>query len=183
MMATRTLIFLAICTVIVLMVLNYGENANYRQISSGNAVEAPEFIMEQMVTTRYWPDGRIHSRLTSDHVEYYKQSDTATASHPYYILYNDDSYSWHARADFANILKNNEGANLKGNVRVWQPERHLELDTPALFIAPERKYAETDKLVQIRATIGNTEAVGMKLDMNDETLQLLSRVHGTYERP
>jgi len=183
MIATRTLLFLLVCTVITLMVLNYEETVVTHKTVAAVGHEPPESILEQMVSTRYQPDGKIYSQLTSDHVEYFKQTDTTTVAHPYYIVYNQNGYTWHARADQALVFKENDGAQLTGNVRVWQPERQAELDTSTLLIKPEIQYAETDKPVVIKSPYGTTDATGMKLDMNAETLNLLSAVHGTYEKP
>jgi LPS export ABC transporter protein LptC len=142
--------------------------------------ETPQFFLEQAVTTRYHEDGSIDYQFNSEHLDYFKSTDNAIGHSNYFIFFKDDGLTWHARSDRAVFLNNNHNILLTGNVRIWQPLRHLELTTDEMTFDEPRQYAETSKPVTLNSTSGVTRSTGMKVDLNREKLQLLSAVTGTY---
>jgi LPS export ABC transporter protein LptC len=142
--------------------------------------ETPQFFLEQAVTTRYHQDGSIDYQFNSEHLDYFKSTDNAIGHSNYFIFYNDDGLTWHARSDQAVFLNDNHNIQLTGNVRIWQPARHLELTTDEMTFDEPQQYAETSKPVTLNSTSGVTHSTGMKVDLNREKLQLLSAVTGTY---
>jgi len=143
-------------------------------------VEAPQFFLDQAFTTRYRQDGNIDYQFNSDHIDYFRSADTAVGTANYFIFYTADNHSWHARSDVAHFINGNRDITLSGQVRIWEPDRHLELTTDTIRFDESKQTAETAEPVTVNSTFGETHAIGLKADFNREKLQLLSAVTGTY---
>jgi lipopolysaccharide export system protein LptC len=159
----------------------------YQQYSNKNntteylpKAETPEFFLEQSLTTVYRQDGQIDYQFNGEYLEHFKKSDMMQGKMVYFIFFNKDELTWHARADNATFLNKNRKIILRDNVRIWQPARNLELTTSKITFTETREYAETDKPVTIKSPAGVTRSIGMKLDLERENLQLLSTVTGLY---
>jgi len=142
--------------------------------------ETPQFFVDQSLTTEYREDGSIDYQFNSEHFDYYKNSDHAEGRMVYFIFFNGSGQSWHSRADQATFFNDSKKIQLRGNVRIWQPTRNLELTTDEIAFNETREYAQTDKPVTIKSTVGVTHSTGMIIDLQQEKLQLLSAVTGSY---
>jgi lipopolysaccharide export system protein LptC len=159
----------------------------YREYSSINIpaeerplAENPDFFLEQSLTTVYREDGKIDYQFNGEHLEHFKKSDTMQGKMVYFIFFDRDEHTWHARADKVVFLNKNKKIILSENVRIWQPARNLELTTDKITFNETREYAETDRPVTIKSPNDITRSIGMKLDLQHENLKLLSTVTGLY---
>jgi len=174
-----TLILLLFLTLI-FAALRFESERLERTAQKSSQPNAAEFFLEQAITTHYTPQGKVDYQLNSDHLEYFKQTETANVTQAYFIFYNKDGQTWHSRSDTATLFSSSDDIVLAGNIRIWQPDRHLEITTQSLHLSNSRSIAETPDPIQLKSPAGVTQSVGMKLDMDQEKLQLSSQVFGHY---
>jgi len=179
--ALRPILLLVLCCVLVLSIIHYQQSMNENAAPAiSEAIENPESFLDQSLTTEYREDGSVDYQFNSEHLDYFKSTDSALGKTVYFIFFSKDGHTWHTRADQATFRNGNRQIQLNGNVRAWQPARNLELVTDELVFNETREYAETDKPVIIKSAIGTTNSIGMRIDLKDEKLWLLSAVTGTY---
>ena len=103
---------------------------------------------------------------------------------PYLVFYNDPAHPWHVQAKEGRARKNGTIIDLKGDVVAWKLDAdgsRSELTTTYLRLKPEQQYAETNKPVMIDSAGSKTRAVGMKAFLQQDKIELLSRVRGIHE--
>lgn len=176
----RTLIFLLVCSIIAVAIIQIERKRQAQQAAKQPGTEAAEFYLDQAVTTHYNDDGSVHYQVTGEHLEYFRQKDTMVIQRPYFILHSKDGHTWHTRADTATVLPDDNGVELEGSVRAWQPERNVELTTASLLLVPAREYAQTDKAITIKSVSGTTRGVGMSVDLMAETMKINAHVSSSY---
>lgn len=186
MITFRRILFILIISALVLGLIAFAIT-QYQEHSSKNMVidaseelESPDFFLEQSLTTIYRDNGQIDYQFNGEYLEHFTQSDVVQIKMVYFIFFGGDGLTWHARADRATFLNKSKKITLNDNVRIWRPERNLEMTTSSITLNEAREYAETGSAVTIKSPAGVTHSVGMKLDLNRENLQLLSRVTGLY---
>lgn len=150
----------------------------------------PEAYLIDSETRRFDAEGRLHYHLTSERADQFQYLPDQTSDLDYSLIvqpqmsmYGETDDPWHLRADMGQSNAEGDRIELWDNVRAWQDTEagRSELTTPALVIFPARQFAETDKAVKMRSPQGVTDAVGMRADLERDTIELLSEVRGTYE--
>jgi lipopolysaccharide export system protein LptC len=83
------------------------------------------------------------------------------------------------------IARNGDEVRLLGEVTVNRPEAHpdgpLHLVTRDLTIFPQRQHAETEAHAVATAPGYRIEGTGMRMDLDEQTVLLLSEVKGRHE--
>lgn len=154
----------------------------------------PSNIVNQHTSRHFNEAGALNHLFLADQVRHFQvhpkrrtKKDYTEIERPRLTLYSDNTSPWKITSDTGHASANNSVITFEGNVIVWQkdPEtgQRSELTTSKLIVKPNRHYAETDKPVMILAPDSTTSAVGMKALLNQDKIQLLSRVRGTYEAP
>src|SRR5690625_6698554 len=89
---------------------------------------------------------------------------------------------WHLQARKGRVTDDGDVVLLHDGVRAWQNGEHglTELTTSELWVEVPREYAHTDKAVNMRAEQGTTDAIGLRAQLGDERIELLSEVQGLY---
>ncbi len=117
-------------------------------------------------------------------MRHYADDDTSQLSMPDMTVYRAGSPPWRVRAGRAEVAAGGESVLLRDDVKAWRvtTERRqaLEIDTPTLRVEPAKDYAETDQPVTIVTDLGTTRAVGLRADLKQRQLNLLSQVRGDY---
>lgn len=157
-------------------------------------IRYPATYMTNMHTREFTADGFLGFELNAELAEVYgttgnrKKKQAARGNtlltKPYMQLHDPDEPTWYATSNKG--IANNDGGKieLRGAVKVWftnQNGEKTQLDTTSLIFFPNREYAETDKPVRITTAQGTTDAVGMKLFIKEQRIQLLNKVQGYYE--
>lgn len=140
----------------------------------------PQFFLEQSLTTHYTEQGKIDYQMNSDYLEYFKHNDTANIKQAYFIFYNQNRLPWHSRSDQATLFNKSSDIQLSGNIKIWQPDRQIEITTDSLLLSDSRSIAETSDVIYLKSPTGNLKSKGMKADFNAERLQFFSDVSSEY---
>jgi lipopolysaccharide export system protein LptC len=150
----------------------------------------PDLYMRDAVITQFEDTGRMKYQLASLQIRHFEDDQLTRLAAPDLSLYNPPQPPWRVTSDHGCIRQakeqqpSGEVVFLRENVELHQqyPDgRHLRMRSPALYLYPDRQYAETDQAVMIDTDVGRTRAVGLKGDLQRGLLNLFSsgdqRVH------
>lgn len=147
--------------------------------SAGSADRAGYFLTTEL--TRADAAGEVLYRLQADRISQVPDSRDALLE-GVQLAFSDDQLPWLLVADEGLIYSSDERVELTGGVVLTRPsaDGDARILTDRITIFPERSLAETASEVTIIETGGHTEAVGMRLWLNEGRLELQSRVRGRY---
>lgn len=159
---------------------------------AGKADKYPTAFLTNTEIIQYNKQGSIDYQFNANRLEHFQQQpnrksdkDYTEINQPYFILYEKDAPPWFVKAEYGHATTATDTLILQKNVHLWQTkkadEQDLELTTSKLILKPEDQYAETDKPVMIEAPGSTAHSVGMKADMKQGRIELLSRVRGVHE--
>jgi lipopolysaccharide export system protein LptC len=154
----------------------------------------PDVYMEDSVITQFNEDGNIRYRLASAEITYFETDNLTDLEEPVLDLHQPPpNPPWNAsamrgsitqRLNDADVLEEqlflHENVVLKRGFDI-DDQRHIMMKTSALYIYPERQFAETDQAVIIETASALTKAVGFQGDLERGWMKLSStaaqRVH------
>ncbi|WP_426416088.1 LPS export ABC transporter periplasmic protein LptC [Aestuariirhabdus sp. LZHN29] len=143
-----------------------------------------DFYMQNAQLTRYNEHGALDHRLNAVEVNHYPHNDTTMISEPRMTLLKADGER-HISARSGKLLPGSEDLELWDDVvmRVLAQDgsERGRLDTDFITLYSGQELASTNRPVTITTPSGVTRAVGMKANLNQDQVQLLSNVRGTYE--
>lgn len=150
----------------------------------------PDLYMRDALITEFDADGSMKYQLASQQIRHFEIDQLTRLTNPKLSLYNPTQPPWQISSEHGYIRETQsfqareEVVFLRENVelkQVYADGRHLRLRSPALYLYPEREFAETDQDVMIDTDVGRTKAVGLKGDLQRGSLNLFSsaaqRVH------
>lgn len=147
----------------------------------------PDYYADNLVIYSMNKAGRLDYQLTMSHLEHYPDDDSLLVSKPQMILFQNQHPSWKITSEHGTIRHNGEEIWLSNNVVAKLSEKNnsdvMTLTTENLLMRPSEKYAETSSNVLLQDKSGITRAKGMKANIENNRIQLLSNVRGTYVSP
>lgn len=129
-------------------------------------------------------EGRPGYQLQAQSLRHYADDDTTDVNLPQMTMYSQGAPPWFARAEQAHATAGGETVLLRDQVRVRRLTNvkgdRLEIQTSLLRVVPAKDYADTAEPVTIVSDLGVTHAVGMRADLKQKQIDLLSQVRGVY---
>lgn len=120
--------------------------------------------------------------LTAARIDHYPQRDLTLAASPEITLMRKDGNPLHVTARQGLLRHGDNQIELQDEVVVADLDTpRYRLETPSLTLYPDRDYAETDAPVHIFHLSGETRAIGMRMFLDQDRVQLLQRVRGIHE--
>lgn len=150
----------------------------------------PAAYVENMHTRVLDEQGKLHYRLRAQRADHFQEDpagpgaeDYSVIEHPDLTMHPQTAAPWHLQARMGRIDDQGDLVLLHDGVRAWQDgEQGLtELTTSELWVEVPKEYAHTDKAVNMRAEQGTTDAIGMRAQLGEERIELLSEVRGLYK--
>ena len=143
-----------------------------------------DYTMETFTVTQMNAAGQTHYRLQADLMEHYADDGSAHLVKPQVRFFSRERVPWTLAAETGTVAANNSEIRLTGAVLIERPasatQAPLRLTTSNVLIRPGDEYAETREPVMLQDPLNTTRAIGMRVRMNDEHVQLLSQVQGRY---
>lgn len=161
-----------------------------------NDQQFPDAYLIQTKTTQYNEQGDISHILIANKVSHFKS--TKNNATPYSLLEqptftffnhtpNNTIAPWKASSDTAQSFNGDEEIIFNQNVVLIQNADDNNIPTTItsdfLRVRPNEQYAETNKPVIIKDKSGTTSSTGLKMSLDNETIELLSNVRSRYEAP
>lgn len=146
--------------------------------------DAPDLFMEDARITQYGSDGGVQYRLDSSTIRHFDRENLTRLEAPKFELNRAGGLPWLVRSSHGYIRyrtqatpPQEEVVYLRDNVELEQRAddgEFVKLTTDALYVYPDRRYAETDRPVMIDTNSGRTTAVGLQGDLGRGLLKLFS---------
>lgn len=138
----------------------------------------------------YNPDGTIDYTLTASDQTHFLD-DTTVLTNPLVQLYQEAGARWNIVARSGRILgaaesDDIERLDLSDEVELYQMDEtgnRMMLGTEFISIYPRTKTMNTDQEVTMTTNTLTQTALGLRADLNQDTLTFLSQVRGRYEVP
>lgn len=147
----------------------------------------PDFVVEDFVATRMSLDGTPSYAVRAKRMEHYLEEDSSSLVEPELTHFDPQKAPLSIRADQGRLDNRAENAYFIGHVQVrreaYADNPELVLYTSYLHVVPELELASTDKEVKVVSGNSTLEAVGLEFNNKTRTINLLSKVKGTYATP
>jgi len=145
----------------------------------------PDYYMDEFELTSLNLAGKPAHKLYADNMKHYANDDSATLARPHLMVFRNEDEFWDIRAESGQMLNGGETVLLQGEVIILRitstGAEALQIYTADLTVRPHAKYMETAAVVSIKDGRGRTTAIGMKADLSQRRVALLSEVRGIYE--
>lgn len=184
--------WLAIIALLVLAFILWEKSPSV--LSTPAPTEASEFpyaFMTDIETLEYDEEGKLRYRMVTLAAKHF-QANLNQASPKDYTLIEEprlaffsenDTAPWHLSAMEGRSDNNGQQIMLRTDVvaeQISTSQGLIRASTSELYVKIGEQYAETDKAVKMRAQQGEIETVGMQAFLNEDRIELLSHVRGTY---
>ena len=146
--------------------------------------DEPDAFIIDGVYTSYRQDGKLESVLRSTLAKHYPKTDTGRLENPNLELYQNGELRWTTTSNKGEFDVIEDTLVLTGNVTVFGETEGgipFTMKTDSLNYANKSSFIETDKPVRIVSQSGDISGVGMKANIQNRTIKLLSQVKGNYE--
>lgn len=129
-------------------------------------------------------NGKPSRVITGDTLYHYPENDRTEIFNPNTLFIAPENNDWIIESDHAETQGEGENILLTGNVIITnkdQPE--IQLLTEILNLDTVNNTAYTDQPVTMKSPHGDTHSVGLHAALQEETINLHSRVRGQYDAP
>ena len=141
------------------------------------------YVLRDFELQVYGIEGNVVMNLKAPILRNNPSLQLGTIENPLLVLHRED-ITWQLEADSATITADKEHVELLGNVYVQRLEQitgsRLELNTSEVSIEVEPQTALSDKPVSLFDGLNQVDAVGMELDMMNDTFKLMQQVKAVY---
>ena len=143
-----------------------------------------DYTMETFTVTEMDAGGETQYRLTAESMEHYADDGSARLIKPQLRFFSRTRAPWTLVAEEGTVSANSNEIRLNGAVLIERPasatQASLRLTTSNVLIHPHDEVAETHEHVMLQDSLSTMRAVGMRVQMKDEHVRLLSQVQGRY---
>ncbi len=150
--------------------------------ASGSSVQA-DYIFEDFTAIRLDQEGQPLQEIRADEMIHFADAGLALLAQPLLI---DPQRHWRVKAQTGVLVDSLQFARLQGQVhfRRQAPQRQpLSLFSEILDIRFADERVETDEAVRIEQGSAVTDAMGMRLELDQQRLFLLADVRSRYVPP
>ena len=144
----------------------------------------PDYTMENFFITTMGATGSPEHQLQARYLAHYPDDDSTELTAPQFTLYARDDGPWQVSAGRGWVGGGQKFVVLRDNVVVQNPQagpgKVMRMTTSELQVLPDDQFAQSTQPVTLQSQNALTHAVGMRAYFNEERLQLLSKVTGTY---
>jgi lipopolysaccharide export system protein LptC len=130
-------------------------------------------------------NGQPQYIFSSPYLVHYAVGDRVILQKPVMTMYNGAQPPWLLHADHGEAFNGNDMVKLWGNVNMSQAVGTANpstlIKTTEITVYPKQRIATTKQYISAVQPNVQMNSVGMKLDLAQKTLDLLSQVQGVYE--
>lgn len=150
------------------------------------AVEAvPDQSLEGIVLTAMDANGQPQYRLYSPRMAHFKPRSEAVFETPRLLYYRAEGTTITLDSESAVVSEDGKEILLRGNVSLEQPasleQTALSVATRNVKVRPEDKTISTAEAVTAKSSYYLIDGQGMRADLANDTIEILSAVKGIYE--
>ena len=142
-----------------------------------------DYFISNFSMTSYNAQGTIQTRIKGEHLEHYTHSDIIQIISPQITLMRQGKATWNMDAQYAFMGKKDE-IILSGDIKINQTtEAYLDpiyITTTSLRILPEHQLVDSNDYFELQTETAKLQGQGLNINLNQRTIQLLSKVKGIY---
>ncbi|WP_394172738.1 LPS export ABC transporter periplasmic protein LptC [Thalassotalea litorea] len=181
----------AISTVIFVVALGvYGymqwQNANMLDALMASDEEKPEFIANDLQTSKFDQDGNLSHTIYAEQMSHYSGAAETIFKHPSYTLYpNDGTSAWNISANEGKLIANKE-LILERRVRAVaeQTDNFIsEIHSKALQLDLIENTIRTDQTIMIKGRDFTMYGSGLFVDIDTTKMTINEHVQTIYKNP
>jgi len=122
--------------------------------------------------------------IKGDEMAHYPDNDSTEIIKPITEFIEPGQDTWFIESELGHTQDDSDTILLTGNVIITNKDNpSFQMLTEKLTLDTEQNTAYTDEHVTIHSPQGDTESVGLHAALNDETINLHSKVKGQYDAP
>lgn len=126
--------------------------------------------------------------MVADNLQHFINADRTDIKNPAITVFqNAKAIPWKITANTAKIFDETKRIEFFDDVHLQrlttEEKEKLDAKTEWLVFYPRQDLVESDKLVIINSSMGETQGYGMKANIKEKQLELLSNVKGVYKMP
>ena len=180
------LLLAALFAAALLTVEQYTGSLGFGPVASSNT--EPDYYGKQLQHRRYDASGHLQQTLLSQGSSHNPHTRQTHLEQPVVLTRDDQQQTWRVSASDGLITDGTNLLELSGGVLVdSQPtqanQQFLTISTDQLMYSPDDTTAWSDVPVHLNTNSGNSDAGGMKLDLNRQRLELKGQVSTRYAKP
>lgn len=184
--------WIAVCLLVVVFAsIKYANNIQEVISPEEKPQEFPQVFMTDVDMREFTENGTMHYQLDTPLVRHFQTGEKSGATDytlldsPQLLFLGDQTKpAWNISAQQGRSDTSHNLFTLSKDVLAHQTsprQGEITVSTEELRINTREQFAETDKAVTMRAAQGRMETQGMRVDIKNDRIELLSNVKGTYE--
>ncbi|WP_160152796.1 LPS export ABC transporter periplasmic protein LptC [Microbulbifer sp. ALW1] len=146
--------------------------------------KAADLIIRDARTRHFNVEGTLAYEVDAERITFFQfaRRDRADLTEPRMMFYQGESSKWRTESRSGVAYDNGQKVVLEGDVSIKElPQPGITLRTPKIVIKPREEFAETDKVVTITDGPNRTTGKGLRADLKQDTVEILSDVESSYE--
>ncbi|WP_295798745.1 LPS export ABC transporter periplasmic protein LptC [uncultured Microbulbifer sp.] len=146
--------------------------------------KAADLIIRDARTRHYSPEGTLAYRVDAERITFFQfaRRDRADLTEPRMLFYQGKDSKWRTESRKGVAFDNGQKVVLQGDVKVTElPQPGITLRTAKIVLKPREEFAETNKVVTITDGANRTTGKGMRADLKQDKVEILSDVESSYE--
>ncbi|PWV61801.1 LPS export ABC transporter periplasmic protein LptC [Plasticicumulans acidivorans] len=147
----------------------------------------PVVVAANFFSTQMNVEGLRSYTLSGPHLEQLPGDRGTFVTQPIAHTFEVGQPIWEIHAETGWVAPRNEVIDLRGAVRAERPastgQLPLVLETRNVRLIPSKNYAETAEPAHITSPDGVVDAVGFRVWLDEDRVELISQVRGTYAPP
>ncbi|WP_226665849.1 LPS export ABC transporter periplasmic protein LptC [Microbulbifer aggregans] len=146
--------------------------------------KAPDLVIRGARTRHYSAEGTLAYQVDAERITFFQfdRRDRADLTEPRMIFYQGDDSKWRTESRSGVAINNGQRVVLKGDVTITElPQPGITLRTENIVLKPREEFAETNKVVTITDGANRTTGKGMRADLKQDKVEILSDVESSYE--
>jgi|GEM_PF-1540877 len=184
MTANRTRLIIAIALIALASFFWGGESELGRPNQANTDVpDNIDFFLRDANITQYTVAGKPEQQLLSPYVRHFPKQDAIHADDARMTVFREQQSPMKVEAALAIAKDDNSLVNLINDVVIYDTPASgavTTLKTEKLDVYPDQQYADTDVDVEIKQGQDTTHSVGMQAYLDENRVELNSRVRGLY---
>ncbi|MCK7595928.1 LPS export ABC transporter periplasmic protein LptC [Microbulbifer sp. CAU 1566] len=146
--------------------------------------KAADLIIRDARTRHFNVEGTLAYEVDAERITFFQfaRRDRADLTEPRMMFYQGENSKWRTESRAGIAFDNGQKVVLQGDVSIKElPQPGITLRTPKIVIKPREEFAETDKVVTITDGPNRTTGKGLRADLKQDTVEILSDVESSYE--
>lgn len=178
--------FIVPLLILALAVRDWAEDPTEEELEATIDMSATraDYYLEKFQTRKMDRLGKPAYELTGETLTHYPADDSSEIMQPYLTLHHDNGV-WLLDSKQGRLTTNPDIFTLIGTVTMKREataeQDAISIETSDLRIHTENNYVETDQPIEVVATNWTLRSTGLKSNIDEGVLTLVSNVEGHYE--